>query len=91
MSQKKKRRILQLIGFITGLFFGYIRPYNMQSMLPILGIGVGIGYFIYSAKLADEENSSENTRWFTLIQMIMYFLIGGTLSSSILLALRMMQ
>lgn len=91
MSPKTKRRILQLFGFIIGLNFGYFRPSHMQSLLPILAIGVGISYFIYTSKLSDEETSIEDIPWFPLVQMLMYFLIGGVLSSSILLALEMRQ
>ncbi|SFC54681.1 hypothetical protein SAMN04488102_11014 [Alkalibacterium subtropicum] len=89
MSPKVKRRTLQFFGFIIGLVFGYFRPSQMQNLLPVLAIGVGIGYFIYSSSLSKEDDNVKETAWFPLVQMVMYFLIGGVLSSSILLALEM--
>ncbi|WP_368645235.1 hypothetical protein AB4027_10060 [Alkalibacterium putridalgicola] len=90
MSPKTMRRTLQSIGFITGLIFGYFRPSHMQDLLPVLAIGVGISYFIYSS-MQSEDDSDEEVVWFPFVQMMMYFLIGGVLSSSILLALEMRQ
>lgn len=91
MSPKNKRRTLQLIGFLIGLTFGYFRPAHMQNLIPILAIGVGIGYFIFSTKIGNDDQSIDEITWFPLIQMIMYFLIGGVLSSSLLMSLRMLQ
>lgn len=91
MSPKTMRRTLQFIGFITGLIFGYFRPSHMQDLLPVLAIGVGISYFIYSSMQLDDDDSDREVAWFPFVQMMMYFLIGGVLSSSILLALEMRQ
>ena len=91
MSAKNKRRDLQSIGFLAGLIFGYARPSHMQSLLPILGIGVGISYFLFSSRIADEEKSMDDSLMFPLVQMLMYFLIGGALTSTVLLALEMRQ
>jgi len=91
MTPKTKRRILQFIGFITGLVFGYLRPSHMQNLTPVLAIGVGISYFIYTSIQSNEEGSEKDVAWFPLVQMVMYFLIGGVLSSSILLAMEMRQ
>lgn len=89
MTAKKKRRILQLIGFILGLLYGYFRPSSMQSLLPVLGIGVGISYFLFSSRISDENKSLDDSFMFPLVQMFMYFLIGGALTSTVLLALEM--
>lgn len=86
MSAKTKRRLLQLLGFIIGLIFGWYRPLQVQSMLPLLGIGVGIGYFILSRSL-DKERKLADIPWLTPLQMVMYFIIGGALTSSITIAL----
>lgn len=86
MSAKTKRRLLQLLGFIIGLIFGWYRPMQVQSILPLLGIGVGIGYFILSRSL-DNERKLADIPWFIPLQMVMYFIIGGALTSSITIAL----
>lgn len=91
MSTKKKRRILQLIGLTFGLIFGYLRPLNMQSLLPFLGVGVGISYFILTSTFSDEETAIDDVTWFPLVQLFMYFLIGGALTSTVLLTLRTLQ
>ncbi|OJF93061.1 hypothetical protein [Alkalibacterium sp. 20] len=90
MSQKSKRRLLQLFGFIIGLLFGYFRRSQMQALLPVLAIGVGIGYFIFSTIISDKEKSVDDVGWFPFVQMIMYFIIGGVLSSNVLLALELL-
>lgn len=86
MSTKTKRRLLQLAGFLIGLVFGWYRPLQVQSMLPTLGIGVGIGYFILSRSLDKERNLSD-IPWYVPLQMVMYFIIGGAMTSSLTLAL----
>lgn len=87
MSKKLKRRLLQLFGFIIGLIFGSINPTQIQQMFPALGITVGIGYFITSRVADDKNKSLDDLAWFPLLQMIMYFIIGGAVSSSLLLAM----
>lgn len=87
MSKKAKRRGLQFFGFLVGLLFGVIRPDQMQGLFPILGISVGIGYFISSRMAADSDKELDDIAWFIPLQMIMYFIIGGAVSSTIILAL----
>lgn len=87
MTKKTKRRLLQLFGFIIGLIFGSINPTQIQQMFPALGITVGIGYFITSRVADDKDKSLDDLAWFPLLQMIMYFIIGGAISSSLLLAM----
>ena len=89
MSEKKKRRLFQLVGFLIGLAFGWIRPSQMQSMLPILGIGVGVGYFIFSQTVTDSERSISDISWFIPLQMVMYFIIGGAITSSLYLVIEL--
>lgn len=91
MSEKWKRRLYQLFAFITGLLFGLWRPQATQNMLYFLGITVGIGYFILLRITTENDRELEDISWFLLIQMLMYFLIGGALSSSILLTLQIFQ
>lgn len=91
MSEKWKRRLYQLFAFIIGLLFGLWRPQAMQNMLSFLGITVGIGYFILLRITTENDRELEDISWFLLIQMLMYFLIGGALSSSILLTLQIFQ
>lgn len=89
MSKKAKRRWLQLFGFIIGLLFGTFRPGQIQSLFPVLGISVGIGYFILSKVASDDEKELDDVAWFIPLQMIMYFIIGGAVSSSIILAIEL--
>lgn len=89
MSKKTKRRWLQLFGFIIGLLFGLLRPDQIQQLFPILGIGVGIGYFISSRVASDNDKHLDDLPWFIPLQMIMYFIIGGAISSSIVLAIEL--
>lgn len=89
MSQKIKRRWLQLFGFLVGLLFGLVRPDQIQQLFPIFGIGVGIGYFISSRVTSEEEKHLDDLSWFIPLQMIMYFIIGGAISSSIVLAIEL--
>ena len=85
MITKIKRLLLQSLGFIIGLAFGLWRPQQVQFMLPVLGISVGIGYFMLSKVTTDKEKNLSEIRWFIPIQMIMYFIIGGAIGSSIYL------
>lgn len=85
MISKSKRRLLQLLGFIIGLLFGLWRPQQVQLMLPVLGISVGIGYFLLSKVTTSKHKDLSEIRWFIPIQMIMYFIIGGAIGSSIYL------
>lgn len=89
MSKKTKRRWLQLFGFLVGLLFGLLRPDQIQQLFPILGIGVGIGYFISYRVISEEEKHLDDLSWFIPLQMIMYFIIGGAISSSIVLAIEL--
>ncbi|WP_161878319.1 hypothetical protein [Alkalibacterium sp. MB6] len=89
MPEKRKRRLFQLAGFLIGLAFGWIRPLQMQSMLPILGIGVGVGYFIFSQTATDNERPISEISWFIPLQMVMYFIIGGAITSSLYLVIEL--
>jgi hypothetical protein len=82
MSHKWRRRSYQTFALLIGLLFGLWRPQATQAVLPIIGIIVGIGYFI----LSRQEKELEEISWFLLIQMLMYFLIGSALSSTILIS-----
>lgn len=88
MSAKWNRRALQLFGFLIGALFGLWRPETTQSILPIIGIGVGISYFFLSRQL-NEEKEVEEIPGFLLVQLFMYFLLGSALTSTILLAIQM--
>jgi len=85
VSSKNKRRLLQLLGFVTGVLFGLWRPTQIQTMLPILGITVGIGYFFLSRNTIESKKELSDIKCFIPIQMIMYFLIGGVIGSTIIL------
>jgi len=87
LSKKWKRRLYQLLALIIGLTFGYFDPITTQRLLPLLGISVGIGYLLISQSYKDFETSG----WFLLIQMFMYFLIGGAISSTITFSMQFMQ
>jgi len=89
VSKKTKRWWLQLFGFLIGLLLGLLRPDQIQQLFPILGIGVGIGYFISSRVTSEEEKHLDDLSWFIPLQMIMYFIIGGAISSSIVLAIEL--
>ncbi|WP_208559223.1 hypothetical protein [Marinilactibacillus kalidii] len=52
-------------------------------MLPILGIAVGIGYFLLTRVSTDKKADLTEIKWFVPIQMIMYFVIGGAVGSSV--------
>ena len=83
MISKRKRRLLQLLGFLVGIVFGLWRPQQVQLMLPILGITVGIGYFMLGRVATNNQTDLTNIKWFVPIQMIMYFVIGGAIGSSV--------
>lgn len=89
MSKKAKRRWLQLFGCLTGLLFGLLRAQQIQSLFPVLGISVGIGYFILSKTASDSDKELDDIAWFIPVQMVMYFIIGGAISSSIVLAIEL--
>lgn len=91
MSKKWKRLLYQLLGFVVGIIFGLLRPESTQPMLPLIGIVVGIGYFFILRITSEQEKELDDVSWFILIQMLMYFLIGSALSSSIILAMELMQ
>lgn len=91
MSTKWKRRLYQLSSFLFGIVFGLWKPQLTQNMLPLLGIIVGIGYFFLSRITSERGKELDDIHWFLLIQMLMYFLIGGALSSTILLTFHMIQ
>ncbi|MFC6463769.1 hypothetical protein ACFP65_01945 [Marinilactibacillus sp. GCM10026970] len=83
MISKKNRRLLQLLGFVIGISFGLWRPQQVQMMLPLLGITVGIGYFFLSRVSMENKTDLTEIKWFVPIQMIMYFVIGGAIGSSV--------
>jgi len=87
LSQKWKRRLYQFLTFTIGLIFGYFDPTTTQRLLPLLGIIVGLGYLFLSQSNKDFEKSG----WFLLIQMFMYFLIGGALTSTITLSMQLLN
>lgn len=87
MSESNKRRLYQFFGFTVGAFFGYFRPIHIQRMFPLLGITVGISYFILLKITSDPDKELSDIKWFIPVQMVLYFIIGGAISSSILLAL----
>lgn len=87
MPSKWIRRLLLVFAAVIGFFFGLARPETTQSMLSVIGIAAGLGYFILSRSTEDGEkdSSSETTfnRWFLVIQMLLYFIIGGAIGSMI--------
>lgn len=89
MSKKAKRRWLQLFGCLVGLLFGTFRPVQVQSLFPVLGISVGVAYFILSKVSSDNDKALDDIYWFVPVQMVMYFIIGGAVSSSIILAIEL--
>jgi len=89
MPSKWTRRGLLLFAIIIGLILGLLRPAMTQGLLSLLGIVAGLGFFMLSRstqnKKGKDKAKAENTfeRWFILIQMVMYFIIGGALGSMI--------
>lgn len=90
MSEKWQRRSIQTFAFLVGLLFGLFRPDDTQTVLPVIGIVVGIGYFFVARITTQQDKELEDIPWFLFIQMLMYFLIGSAITSTILLALQMM-
>lgn len=76
-----------MFTFIIGLIFGYFDPITTQRLLPLLGITVGLGYLFIS----QSKKNFDDSGWFLLIQMFMYFLIGSALSSTITLSVQLLN
>lgn len=90
MSKKWQRRSIQTFALLVGLLFGLFRPDATQTVLPIFGVVVGIGYFFVARITTQQNKELEDIPWFLFIQMLMYFLIGSAITSTILLTLNMM-
>lgn len=90
MTNKIKRYSLLLFAALTGLVVGYIRPEVSQSLLSVIGIIVGIGYFLLS-KREDPAKSTQNKKpdsnsqidWYLLLQMLLYFIVGAAIGVTI--------
>lgn len=98
MPSKWARRGLVLFAAIVGFLLGLLRPALTQGLLSPIGIVAGLGYFLLSRTTTQEEDTKSESnerfnRWFLLIQMLLYFIIGGAVGSMIpfLLALREQQ
>lgn len=87
MTNKIKRYGLLLFATLTGLVVGYFRPEVSQSLLSVIGIIVGIGFFILT-KRNETTQSSQNKKskpanqldWYLLLQMLLYFIVGAAIS-----------
>lgn len=87
MTNKIKRYSLLVFAALTGLVVGYIRPEVSQSLLSVVGIIVGIGFFVLSKR--DEATQKKKTKptneidWFLLLQMLLYFIVGAAIGVTI--------
>lgn len=97
MPSKWARRGLLLFAATVGLLLGLLRPVLTQGLLSPIGIVAGLGYFLLSRTMTQEDAESKSNerfnRWFLLIQMLLYFIIGSAIGSMIpyLSALREQQ
>lgn len=90
MKNKIGRYSLLLFAALTGLVVGYLRPEVSQSLLSVIGIIVGIGFFILS-KRDDPATSATNKKkdsvnkmdWYLLLQMLLYFIVGAAIGVTI--------
>lgn len=87
MTNKFKRYGLLLFATLTGLVVGYFRPEVSQSLLSVVGIIVGIGFFILSKRDESAQNkktkSASEIDWYLLLQMLLYFIVGAAIGVTI--------
>lgn len=96
MVAKTRNRMINLIGIIIGGALGYFYPYFVQGFLPVIGIGVGIFYFLASNsvnKNPDKETVTDFNAytWYSILKFFMGILIGGAITSTIVLTIDIME
>lgn len=90
MKNKWFRWSLQTLAFFFGIALGILRPIATQQMLSFVGIIVGLGYFFFSrrdqtaSENAQKRNQKEPFDWFLLIQMLLAFIVGGAVGSTLI-------
>lgn len=90
MKNKIGRYSLLLFAALTGLVIGYLRPEVSQSLLSVVGIIVGIGFFILSKRDESAKSTSNKKKdsvnkmdWYLLLQMLLYFIVGAAIGVTI--------
>src|SRR5690625_5066858 len=96
MNKTTKNRIFSIISGIIGAIVGYFYPTVVQGYLPILGIGLGLFYFFASNsvnKNPDKKKVTDFTdyTWYTILQILMGFLVGGAITSTIVLTMDILE
>lgn len=96
MSKKNINRAVNLLGMVIGGTLAYFRPMFFQNYLPIIGIGIGLFYFFSTNSVNKNPNVERITDyngylWFTFYKLIIGFLIGGTVVSTIVLSIDVLE
>lgn len=90
MDITKKNRLYSILGGIIGGIIGYFYPIIVQGYLPILGIGLGIFYFL-SINSVNKNPQKKNItdfsefKWYPIFRILMGLLVGGAITSTIVL------
>lgn len=92
MSKKNINHMVNLLGMLIGGILAYFRPMFFQNYLPLIGIGVGLFYFFSTNSVNKNPNAKKITDyngylWYTFYKLIIGFLIGGTVVSTIVLSI----
>ena len=100
-SRKWQNRLFIFFAFVLGLLLGSLYPEQALAALPILGTLTGlIMFFVLHVQANDESDAEQATEanpksgyhrhagLNLLVRMLLYFIIGSALSSSILLSLQ---
>lgn len=96
MNRKRMNQLFNIIGLLVGAVLGYFRPMFFQNYLPIMGIVLGLFYFFSTNSVNKNPNKKRITDyngylWYSFYKVMIGFLIGGTLLSTIVLSIDVIQ
>jgi len=82
--------LLQTFALGLGLILGFLFPVAINNMFPVLGITAGIGYFFVARRTFNKQKQLTDSRAYIIVTMLFKFIVGGAITSSILLFIDMM-
>ncbi len=92
MEPHKRNRLFRLLSGGLGAIVGYFYPLLIQEYLPLIGLTIGLFYFFGNQSINQKSEQKKGTdfssyRWHFIIKILMGFLIGAALTSSLRLTM----
>lgn len=96
MTSKKRNQIINVFGGLIGAVLGYFYPVFFQENLPWLAIGSALFYFFASHSVNKDPEKEKITdfnpyTWYSFVRFLYGFLVGGAITSTILLVNELLQ